>query len=253
MPWREMSSIAWARRSASCCSRCGADTRPGVRESSWLGSRRGSRGSIGRRRAAWGRSCAARAWLPRDVGDGGAMRLQALDGTDGYGVRPVFERVSGSDRCAPSPPAPSRTVPHERFHRRLKAETGQPVAGQSHRPAASLQPLPGDLQPGASARSARAGPSGLALAALTALVPRAPAGSRVPRALSRAPGRLRRSVRLRRPLSGWVRGGTYRHPRTPPACGSLRGRATPVLAGAPAAARARRGCRGPGVDPPRAP
>jgi hypothetical protein len=40
---------------------------------------------------------------------------------------------------------------------------------ESHRPA--LQPLPGDLQPGASARSARTGPSGLALAALTAPVP----------------------------------------------------------------------------------
>jgi transposase InsO family protein len=93
------------------------------------------------------------------------MALQALDGTDGYGVRPVFERAfreaglplamltdNGPPFVAPrglhglralgvcwirlgirplrtEPASPVQNGAHERFHRTLKAETGAPVAG----------------------------------------------------------------------------------------------------------------------------
>jgi transposase InsO family protein len=93
------------------------------------------------------------------------LGLQALDGTGGYGVRPVFERVfreaglplailtdNGPPFVAPrglhgltelsvwwirlgirplrtEPASPEQNGAHERFHRTLKAETGQPVAG----------------------------------------------------------------------------------------------------------------------------
>ena len=94
-----------------------------------------------------------------------SLAVQALDGTDGYGVRPVFERVfreagmpdaiqsdNGPPFVAPrglhgltqlsvwwirlgihplriEPAHPEQNGAHERFHRTLKAETTQPVAG----------------------------------------------------------------------------------------------------------------------------
>jgi len=93
------------------------------------------------------------------------LGLQALDGTDGDGVHPVFERLfreaglplailtdNGPPFVAPrglhgltklsvwwirlgirplrtEPASPEQNGAHERFHRTLKAETGQPVAG----------------------------------------------------------------------------------------------------------------------------
>jgi hypothetical protein len=93
------------------------------------------------------------------------LALQSLDGTDGYGVRPVFERVFRevglpealqTDNGPPfvvnrgllgltrlsvwwirlgirpvriQPAHPEQNGAHERFHRTLKAETGTPIAG----------------------------------------------------------------------------------------------------------------------------
>ncbi|MGH7286590.1 MAG: integrase core domain-containing protein, partial [Myxococcota bacterium] len=66
------------------------------------------------------------------------LGLQALDATDGYGVRPVFERAfreAGLPLAILTDNGPPFVAPrglhgaHERFHRTLKAETGSPVAG----------------------------------------------------------------------------------------------------------------------------
>jgi transposase InsO family protein len=92
------------------------------------------------------------------------LGLRALDGTDGYGVQPTFERVfreaglprailtdNGAPFVAPrglhgltrlsvwwirlgiqplrtEPASPEQNGAHERFHRTLKADTGHPVA-----------------------------------------------------------------------------------------------------------------------------
>jgi transposase InsO family protein len=59
------------------------------------------------------------------------LGLQALDGTDGDGMHPVFERLfrEGGLPLWTEPASPEQNGAHERFHRTLKAETGQPVAG----------------------------------------------------------------------------------------------------------------------------
>ena len=163
------------------------------------------------------------------------LGLQALDATDGDGVRPVFERAfreaglplailtdNGSPFVASrglrgwsalsvwwirlgirplrtEPASPEQNGAHERFHRTLKAETGAPVAGNRIAQQRRFNRFRAIYKRGTPARSARSTAAGFALATLSSPLPRALARTRVSRALPHASRQSARSLRLPQP------------------------------------------------------